>query len=1847
MALKKPIKIGKYEVVGLLGRGGMGVVYKANDPFLGRSVAIKMMTTLDYVDNPDLLQRFFREAQSTGNLHHRNIVTVYELGDHEGSPYLVMEYLEGETLDAIIQSNRKVPLLDQINYIVEVCDGLTYAHQRSVVHRDIKPGNIMILKDSGVKIVDFGIAHIGNRTVTRTGQLLGSLPYMSPEQITGKQVDARTDIFSLGVVFYQLLTSHLPFEGETPAATLLKIMHERPRPLEEFASFPPEVEEILLRALAKDREERYHAAQDFAFDLVQIRGRIQQEIVEEYLNEAELMLAREELVKARERLAEVLKIDRHNTRAVELSRATQQRIQQQELGEQVRQLRSQAEEAFQKEQYSVALDLVQKAISLHATDSDLQRLRATVQDAKSRTEKQRESMKRAESAYQQGELDSAKQAIEEALSIAPDDVHAKSLHRMIERDWSQRAQRLQVLSLIEEARKEIASRNFTLAMEVLRKAEAIDPATPELRALIDAAQAAREQERRRKSLEAIKREIEGDLDKDDFQLALTRAEAALQEFPDDRGLLKLRDLAQKQRIFAERNYYIKEQLSRARKLLESGRTDEVVELLQTAREQVGTDPQLDSLMVVVRETLERQRLEARKLEYLRRAKDQLRLKQYSEAVQTLEAAKSELGDGPEIEDLLQFTQEQQIAEKRRQDADAAADKAQALVRDQDYDKAVEVLEAALAEAPDEELRIILVQARHAAADHRKHLEDALANTESMIQGQRPVEALRYLQSQPQSFSRDLRFVELLRKAKEQADRLQNIGQFLERARVQLARNEFDSARTAIEECIRLYGRTPDVNKLQTEIEERQTQVISENLEKALADSRALIHEGRPDQAIERLSAMREAAGKVPPKLNRAYLALQQEAANAQARKFKADIEQLLAAGALAEAAALLQRAQGAYPQNRDLQQVGKSIEQATQRRSDAEKLLDGARASFGKQAWHEGADLCLRIGPLSLRDPVVRKEALSTLEQAALTVVDRDWRNAEYLLQCMAQLQPNVAPPAAIQDKISSARQEESIQTSLEAANQWQAKADLTRALEAVAAGLAQHPSEPRLLEFQEKLRRARNEEEDRARREQERSAREKYVTEILQAAQREITPEGQIHLLEEALRKFPDAKSLQENLARARELQRKVNALTSEAQKSEESRNYDQAIRSWSELVQLGVAAAEAEGAIARLRRLREEARDAARTAWLRAIRDALTAFDINAASSLLEDAQREFPQDSELLEVAALRDKLLKGRQDSLKLLAKAQSELDAQHWQQALELVGRSLQGSGADPTILTAAQETLLRGCQSALPTDLASAEKFLDQATKIKDNVPEVAKLRAILERQAREEIVRARLADVKAVARSGDTERALSEIDSARSSFPDDPRFAVLKQELERDIESERIAQEKQNRLLGILEAAQNLRKAGDLSEALDRIQQGLREFPEHPQFLEMKRSVEIDIRSLKEQKKREEKERARDLAAQKKAEQQEEKKREQEEKLEKKRRLAAEATRKTLVTQAKLTEPDSRDKAPWLYVAIGVVVVAVAAPLTWKAMHRPATPPPATVAVQIDTMPQGAIVHSKESGQSCVTPRCTLDLAVGVHELQVEMPGYQPLTKSVTVDADAKNPIVLALAPVAGSSEEPGKSGPIAESARLDLRDAQPGAEVLVDQKRIGKISRQGKLSADVAPGSHRIELLARNQNAGLIQREFVGGRHVELSGSDFASHAQPPASDNSNSEQNEWQAVRDSQDIQAIDGFLKRHPSGAFAVQAQDRLENLQWAKATGTGTASGFNQYLEQFPNGKYSQQAHNEIAGLEWRALENSADPTALQSFLKKYPTGSDHDKAFARLDDLSWQRTNQNEASSLR
>jgi serine/threonine protein kinase len=270
--MKLPAQIGKYEIVDLIGYGGMGVVYKACDTVLGRLVALKVMTS-SLADSAEVRERFLREARAVSVLQHPNIVVVHELGDRDGSPYIVMEYLDGDPLEHTIRTHVTLTVLEKIDIILQVAKALQYAHEKGVVHRDVKPGNIMLMRDGGVKVVDFGIAHLADQTIPRTGLVLGTVSYMSPEQLNGQPVDARTDVFSLGIVFYLLLTGKLPFEGASTAETMMKILLEPPPALSRFGSVnPPELQPIVDKALAKEKEGRYQGCAEMASDLLRLRN---------------------------------------------------------------------------------------------------------------------------------------------------------------------------------------------------------------------------------------------------------------------------------------------------------------------------------------------------------------------------------------------------------------------------------------------------------------------------------------------------------------------------------------------------------------------------------------------------------------------------------------------------------------------------------------------------------------------------------------------------------------------------------------------------------------------------------------------------------------------------------------------------------------------------------------------------------------------------------------------------------------------------------------------------------------------------------------------------------------------------------------------------------------------------------------------------------------------------------------------------------------------------------------------------------------------------------------------------------------------------------------------------------------------------------------------------------------------------------------------------------------------------------------------------------------------------------------------------------------------------------------
>ena len=276
--------IAQYTIVSKIGEGGMGEVYRARDAKLGRDVAIKVLPAA-LSENTDRLNRFEQEAQAAGALNHPNILSIYHIGTHEGAPYIVSELLEGETLRERMASGA-LPQRKAIDYGLQIAKGLAAAHEKGIVHRDIKPDNIFITDDGRVKILDFGLAKLTSaahgtsqtevptrKVNTDPGTVMGTMGYMSPEQLKGQQIDHRSDIFSFGAILYEMLSGKRAFRGDSMAETMSAILREDPPDLSETnKTVSPALERVVRHCLEKNPAERFHSARDLAFAIESLSG---------------------------------------------------------------------------------------------------------------------------------------------------------------------------------------------------------------------------------------------------------------------------------------------------------------------------------------------------------------------------------------------------------------------------------------------------------------------------------------------------------------------------------------------------------------------------------------------------------------------------------------------------------------------------------------------------------------------------------------------------------------------------------------------------------------------------------------------------------------------------------------------------------------------------------------------------------------------------------------------------------------------------------------------------------------------------------------------------------------------------------------------------------------------------------------------------------------------------------------------------------------------------------------------------------------------------------------------------------------------------------------------------------------------------------------------------------------------------------------------------------------------------------------------------------------------------------------------------------------------------------------
>jgi serine/threonine protein kinase len=270
-------RLGRYEIVEEIGRGAMGVVYRARDPVIDRTVALKAINATGSGETESFHLRFRQEAQAAGRLSHPGIVTIYDVGEQDDSraPYIVMEYVAGRTLWATVnEADPPLPLDARLDLVQQVAEALDCAHREGIVHRDIKPTNILVTPEGRAKIADFGVAklHVSQSQMTVAGGVLGTPSFMSPEQVEGKPADGRSDLFSLGVILYWILTGRMPFDGESPGEILFKIVSKEPTPPSAiYPSIPREFDRVLARALAKNPDDRFQSGLDLRVEIEALR----------------------------------------------------------------------------------------------------------------------------------------------------------------------------------------------------------------------------------------------------------------------------------------------------------------------------------------------------------------------------------------------------------------------------------------------------------------------------------------------------------------------------------------------------------------------------------------------------------------------------------------------------------------------------------------------------------------------------------------------------------------------------------------------------------------------------------------------------------------------------------------------------------------------------------------------------------------------------------------------------------------------------------------------------------------------------------------------------------------------------------------------------------------------------------------------------------------------------------------------------------------------------------------------------------------------------------------------------------------------------------------------------------------------------------------------------------------------------------------------------------------------------------------------------------------------------------------------------------------------------------------
>jgi serine/threonine protein kinase len=989
-------KLGKYLIQRELGRGAGGVVYRARDPIINRLVALKTITT-GLAEYPDLLQRFYQEAQSAGGLQHPNIVTIYDLGDADGIPYIAMELLEGESLDQLISRRAALPVPLKLTYALQACRALDYAHKRGIIHRDIKPDNVMLTRDGTVKVVDFGIARVLETSKTQTGMLLGTFAYMSPEQYHGEHADARSDIWSFGVLLYELLAYQRPFRGATPASLMHSICQQEPSPLQDtIPDCPAALEKVIQRVLRKSPDERYQSMEEVLLDLDPICKSLQAESVAALVVQARTLSEQGDYSQSRDLLRQALQIDSTNTQARNLLEKANTELRRILIRPKLQQQIEKGRELLAEGKAQEARMEAEVVLQLDPTFEPAQELLKRVQQEMDRARQVAEWIDAAEQRLAQGLLEEAEELLAKVLEAESTNQQAKALQLQVTNEKAERQRRAQFLEKMQQARGLWTQQNYTECIQLLVELRKEFPDDDEIPRLLETAQEDQANQKRSQGLAdarsmlanrrydectallaELRKQFPGDdeilkLQKTVFEdqrkqrraqsvaevrslLAARRYDdctsllnSILKEFPgDDEALQLQRNVLEDQR--KERR---SQSIAEARSLFAARRHDACTTLLNSILKEFPSD---DETLQLQKNVLDDQRKQ-RMLDSLSEARNILAAKRYDDCITRLISLQKEFPEEADVSRLLETAK----AEKAEQQRQQSVAKARKLLAGRRYDECNALLLELQKQFPKDDEIPKLLDVVHKDQSEQRKLQ-GLTEARSLLHSRNYEECLALLGKLQGEHPNDNDVAKLLETALgEQAE--QRKLKSLSEARGLLTSRNYEECLALLAKLQSQYPKDNDIVKL---IEIAREDRAEQQKQRQLADARNHLAARRFEDAMGVLDGLREAHPKDSGVIKLRTLALQEKEKQDSLERLQGELKalkKLVNEKKYTEVLAQSERIQKEFPGNTDLSRL---IEFSKAQRAEIERevlqqaIFQEVKRLFGSSHFEEAYQAAL------------------------------------------------------------------------------------------------------------------------------------------------------------------------------------------------------------------------------------------------------------------------------------------------------------------------------------------------------------------------------------------------------------------------------------------------------------------------------------------------------------------------------------------------------------------------------------------------------------------------------------------------------------------------------------------------------------------------------------------------------------------------------------------------------------------------------------------------------------------------------------------------------------------------